>query len=180
MADGPVIQRASEQALAAGIGLGDVLAAVAAFRERDAATPVVLMGYCNPVERMGAGGLRRARRAAGVDGVLLVDCPPEEAGGFAAPMRSSGMDSDLPAGADQRDGALRSRSLSAASGYVYYVSLKGVTGAGNIDTAEVAAPGAADPAGDAAAGRRRLRHQGRRHCGPGGGVCRRRGHRHAA
>jgi tryptophan synthase alpha chain len=136
MADGPVVQRAGDRALAAGIGLGHVLAYVKAFRGDDNATPVVLMGYCNPVERMGLQVFAERAAEAGVDGVLLVDCPPEEAADFAAAMRSRDMDpifllapTSSPARFEQVAGL--------ASGYIYYVSLKGVTGAGHIDTSAV-------------------------------------------
>ena len=137
MADGPVIQRASEQALAGGTRLVDVLAAVARFRERDRATPVVLMGYCNPVERMGVAVFVERARAAGVDGVLLVDCPPEEGEGLAEPIARGGIDTIFllaPTSDRQRIDAV----AQAARGYVYYVSLRGVTGAAHIDTDDVA------------------------------------------
>jgi tryptophan synthase alpha chain len=137
MADGLVIQRANEQALAGGTRLVDVLAAVARFRERDRATPIVLMGYCNPVERMGVAAFVERARAAGVDGVILVDCPPEEGEGLAEPIARAGIDTIFllaPTSDRQRIDAV----ARAARGYVYYVSLKGVTGAGHIDTDDVA------------------------------------------
>ena len=137
MADGPVIQRAGDKALAAGIGLGNVLDYVKAFRAGDDTTPVVLMGYCNPVERMGLAAFASRAAAAGVDGVLLVDCPPEEAAEFAAEMRRNGMDPIFLLAPTSSDARFR-QVAELASGYVYYVSLKGVTGAGNIDTEEVA------------------------------------------
>ena len=137
MADGPVIQKAGERALAAGIGLAQVLAMVRGFRERDNATPVVLMGYANPVERYdlghGKGGFVRDAAAAGVDGVLIVDYPPEECEDFAAKLRAAGMDLIFllaPTSTDQR----MQQVAKVASGYVYYVSIKGVTGAGHLDT----------------------------------------------
>ncbi|MGE0311245.1 MAG: tryptophan synthase subunit alpha [Lautropia sp.] len=137
MADGPVIQRANDRALAAGIGLKDVLASVAAFRARDARTPVVLMGYCNPVERMGLETFAARAAASGVDGVLLVDSPPEESAGFAAAMQTHGLDPIFllapTSGAERIQAAGR-----IARGYVYYVSLKGVTGSAAIDTEQVA------------------------------------------
>ena len=136
MADGPVIQKAGEKALALGIGMTQVLAMVRTFREKDAATPVVLMGYANPVERYdlrhGGGGFARDAAAAGVDGVLIVDYPPEECEDFAAKLRASGLDLIFllaPTSTDQR----MQQVARVASGYVYYVSLKGVTGAGNLD-----------------------------------------------
>ncbi|UUX94630.1 tryptophan synthase subunit alpha [Aquabacterium sp. J223] len=141
MADGPVIQKASERALARGIGLPQVLAAVRAFRERDAQTPVVLMGYANPVERYdqrrGEGRFIADAKAAGVDGVLVVDYPPEECEAFAAAARAADLDPIFllaPTSTEQRMKDVG----RIASGYVYYVSLKGVTGAGHLDTAAVA------------------------------------------
>jgi tryptophan synthase alpha chain len=137
MADGPVVQRANDRALAAGIGLADVLGYVAEFRRTDQSTPVVLMGYANPVERMGMAAFAARAADAGVDGVLLVDCPPEEAGGFVEGMRSHGLDPIFllaPTSGEERIAAV----AKLASGYVYYVSLKGVTGAAHIDTDEVA------------------------------------------
>ena len=136
MADGPVVQRAGDKALAAGIGLGHVLDYVKEFRGRDDTTPVVLMGYCNPVERMGLQVFADRAAQAGVDGVLLVDCPPEEAAEFAAAMRERDMDPIFLLAPTSSDARFE-QVASLASGYVYYVSLKGVTGAGNIDTAEV-------------------------------------------
>jgi tryptophan synthase alpha chain len=142
MADGPVIQKASERALARGIGMAEVLGAVRDFRRSDSRTPVVLMGYANPVERYdqrrGAGAFVRDAQAAGVDGVLVVDYPPEECAAFAAALRSAGLDAIFllaPTSTDARMAAVG----RIASGYVYYVSLKGVTGAGHFDTAAVAA-----------------------------------------
>jgi tryptophan synthase alpha chain len=142
MADGPVIQKAGERALARGIGLPPVLAAVRAFRQDDAKTPVVLMGYANPIERYdqrhGAGAFVRDAKAAGVDGVLVVDYPPEECEAFAAALRAAGLDLIFllaPTSTDERIAAVG----RIASGYVYHVSLKGVTGAGHLDTASVAA-----------------------------------------
>jgi tryptophan synthase alpha chain len=140
MADGPVIQQAGEQALAAGVGMKQVLAMVREFRERDDRTPVVLMGYANPVERYdlrnGADAFVRDAAASGVDGVLIVDYPPEECETFAAKLRAAGMDLIFllaPTSTDERMGQV----ARVASGYVYYVSLKGVTGAGHLDTAAV-------------------------------------------
>ncbi len=142
MADGPVIQKASERALARGIGLPQVLDAVRAFRVGNASTPVVLMGYANPIERYdqraGAGAFIRDAAAAGVDGVLVVDYPPEECEAFAAQLKAAGLDLIFllaPTSTDTRIAAVG----RIASGYVYYVSLKGVTGAGHLDTAAVAA-----------------------------------------
>ena len=141
LADGPVIQKASERALARGIGLPQVLAAVREFRQRDRATPVVLMGYANPVERYdqreGEGGFIAAAREAGVDGVLVVDYPPEECEAFAAQLKVAGLDLIFllaPTSTEQRMKDVG----RIATGYVYYVSLKGVTGAGHLDIAAVA------------------------------------------
>jgi tryptophan synthase alpha chain len=136
MADGPVVQRAGDKALAAGIGLSQVLDYVKAFRGRDDTTPVVLMGYCNPVERMGLQAFADRAAQAGVDGVLLVDCPPEEAADFAAAMRDRDMDPIFLLAPTSSDARFE-QVAALASGYVYYVSLKGVTGAGHIDTVEV-------------------------------------------
>ena len=136
MADGPVIQRASERALAAGMSLERVLAMVAEFRRDDGQTPVVLMGYLNPFEVAGYEKFATAAAAAGVDGVLTVDLPPEEATGFREALRSR--DIDLIFLLAPNSGKERIKRICAqASGFVYYVSLKGVTGAGHLDTAEV-------------------------------------------
>lgn len=141
-ADGPVIQQAGEKALALGIGTRQVLAMVRSFREKDATTPVVLMGYANPVERYdqlhGADAFIRDAAAAGVDGVLIVDYPPEECADFAAKLRAHGMDLIFllaPTSTNQR----MAEVARVASGYVYYVSLKGVTGSGALDTGAVEA-----------------------------------------
>ncbi|GLU32270.1 tryptophan synthase subunit alpha [Trinickia caryophylli] len=137
MADGPVIQRSSERALARGVSLRQVLADVKRFRERDDKTPVVLMGYANPIERMGADAFAQAASEAGVDGVLVVDYPPEESTDFANRMRAAGIDPIFllaPTSTDERIAAVG----KVASGYVYYVSLKGVTGAANLDVSSIA------------------------------------------
>jgi tryptophan synthase alpha chain len=142
MAEGPVIQKACERALRKGITLGDVLAAVRAFRERDAKTPVVLMGYANPFERFdqrhGENAFVVQARDAGVDGVLVVDYPPEECEAFAARLQAAGLDPIFllaPTSTEQR----MQEVGRVARGYVYCVSLTGVTGAGHLDTAAVAA-----------------------------------------
>ncbi len=137
MADGPVIQRASERALAQHVGLKDVLATVASFRATDTVTPVVLMGYANPIEAMGVAPFADRARAAGVDGVLVVDYPPEEAADFAALLGEHDLAPIFllaPTTPENRIATI----ARLARGYVYYVSLKGVTGAGHLDTAEVA------------------------------------------
>lgn len=137
MADGPVIQRAAERAIAQGVGLPRVLEMVAAFRETDSRTPVVLMGYANPIERMGQQAFAEAAEAAGVDGVLVVDYPPEEIDTFAAQLQARGIAPIFllaPTSTEDRIQAI----ARVARGYVYYVSLKGVTGSGSLDTADVA------------------------------------------
>jgi len=138
MADGPVIQRAGERALKAGIGLSRVLDYVRDFRRSNDSTPVVLMGYANPVERYGVERFVQDAKAAGVDGVLIVDYPPEECETFAAALKAQQLDPIFllaPTSSDARMAQIG----RLASGYVYYVSLKGVTGAGHLDTAAVAA-----------------------------------------
>jgi tryptophan synthase alpha chain len=137
MADGPVIQRSSERALARGVSLKSVLADVKRFRETDPNTPVVLMGYANPIERMGAEAFAKAAQEAGVDGVLVVDYPPEESAEFASAMQQAGIDPIFllaPTSTEERIAAVG----RVASGYVYYVSLKGVTGAANLDVSSIA------------------------------------------
>jgi tryptophan synthase alpha chain len=150
-ADGPVIQAAGDKALAAGIGLKQVLAMVREFRVKNQTTPVVLMGYANPIERYdqlhGTGNpagsqaesaFVRDAAAAGVDGVLVVDYPPEECQDFAARLKAQGMDLIFllaPTSTDER----MAQVAQLASGYVYYVSLKGVTGSGALDTSAVQA-----------------------------------------
>ena len=132
MADGPTIQRSSERALARGAGLGHVLDSVRAFRERDAHTPVVLMGYLNPVEIRGHARFAGDAAAAGVDGVLLVDLPPEEADELRAALAASGIDLILLASPTTDDTRL-ALLLQGARGYLYYVSYAGVTGADRLD-----------------------------------------------
>ena len=137
MADGPVIQRASDRALKHGVGLDRVLAFVREFRATNQATPVVLMGYANPIEAMGAERFAQEAQQAGVDGVLVVDYPPEECEAFAPLLRSHGMDLIFllaPTSSDKRIAEV----ARLASGYLYYVSLKGVTGAGHLDLSGVA------------------------------------------
>jgi len=137
MADGPVIQRASERALAQGVGLRDVLAMTAEFRKTNAATPVVFMGYANPIEAMGQVRFAESAASVGVDGVLVVDYPPEEAGEFSALLRANRLAPIFilsPTTPESRIAAV----AKLARGYVYYVSLRGVTGAANIDPADVA------------------------------------------
>ena len=131
MADGPTIQRSSERALARGAGLRYVFETVAAFREHDATTPVVLMGYLNPVDIRGASGFAAQAAAAGVDGLLLVDLPPEEATEFRAAFQAAGLALVLLAAPTTTDARLQ-RLCADAQGYLYYVSFAGVTGASNL------------------------------------------------
>jgi len=137
MADGPVIQRASERALAQHVSLGDVLDVVARFRRGDTVTPVVLMGYANPIEAMGLPAFAKRAQDAGVDGVLVVDYPPEEAAEFAKAMDAHGL-APIFLLAPTTPESRVAEVARFARGYVYYVSLKGVTGASHIDTSEVA------------------------------------------
>jgi tryptophan synthase alpha chain len=136
MADGPVIQRASERALAQGVGLRQVLEMVKEFRKTDSATPVVLMGYANPIEAMGSAEFVRAAKAADIDGVIVVDYPPEECVELARMLREHSLDLIFliaPTSTDERIAQI----AALATGYVYYVSLRGVTGAANLDLKEV-------------------------------------------
>ncbi len=138
MADGPVIQRASERALKHKVGLKNVLEMVSEFRQKDTQTPIILMGYANPVEAMGREKFTQAAKNAGVDGVLTVDYPPEECKDFIADLQANGMDSIFLL-SPTSDAARVSLIVNQASGFLYYVSLKGVTGAANLDIAEVKA-----------------------------------------
>jgi tryptophan synthase alpha chain len=138
MADGPVIQLACERALAQGTSLSKVLGMVTQFRKRDAGTPVVLMGYLNPIETMGLDAFARRARDAGVDGVLVVDLAVEEAPDFAPKIRAAGLDCIFLLAPTSP--AARIEAISrAGSGYLYYVSLKGVTGSRALDVKDVAA-----------------------------------------
>src|SRR4051812_47142727 len=137
MADGPVIQRSGERALKHGVGLADVLKMVTEFRQGDKATPVVLMGYANPVEAMGVRPFLQRAKTAGVDGVIVVDYPPEECAEFADLARQHDIDPIFllaPTSTDKRIHDV----ARCGSGYLYYVSLRGVTGAANIDLGDVA------------------------------------------
>lgn len=138
MADGPVIQRASERALAHGVSLRQVISMVADFRRTNAETPVVLMGYANPVEAMGYESFAQAASQAGVDGVLTVDLPPEEAQERVAILKAAGLDPIFLLAPTTPPSRMKAVAR-LASGYVYYVSLKGVTGAANLDIGSVAA-----------------------------------------
>lgn len=136
MADGPVIQRASERALVHGVSLKMVLDMVKQFRAQDNVTPVVLMGYANPIEAMGAQRFADLAQACGVDGILTVDYPPEECSEFVALLQSRQIDPIFllsPTTEQSRVEII----VNQASGFVYYVSLKGVTGAQNLDVASV-------------------------------------------
>jgi tryptophan synthase alpha chain len=136
MADGPVIQRSSERALARGVGLAAVLDFVREFRRTDDATPVVLMGYLNPVEIRGVDAFARAAAEAGADGVLLVDLPMEEAAGHRAAFDAAGL-ALVPLAAPTTSEARLAASIEHARGYLYYVNLAGVTGAAALDAAAV-------------------------------------------
>jgi len=132
IADGPVIQRATERALAKGVSLADVLELVRVFRSQDRETPVVLMGYLNPIEVMGYETFAVSASEVGVDGALVVDVPPEEGHGLVEAMRARGLDLVYllaPTSTEHRIALIG----GIASGFVYYVSVKGVTGAGHLD-----------------------------------------------
>jgi tryptophan synthase alpha chain len=139
MADGTVIQLASERAIEKQVTLDMVLEMVQDFRQKDSSTPVVLMGYMNPVERFGLSGFPGAAKAAGVDGLLLVDCPPEERGDLGIAMSAAGLDGIcLVAPTTTRDRV--ERIAGVASGFIYYVSLKGITGSGQLDSPDLSEP----------------------------------------
>ncbi|MGP1718091.1 MAG: tryptophan synthase subunit alpha [Methylophilus sp.] len=136
MADGPVIQRASERALVHKMGLRKVLAMVKDFRETNQKTPIVLMGYANPIEAMGAAQFVTLAKEAGVDGVLTVDYPPEECEEFNQQLAQASIDSIFLL-SPTTEPARTELIVKQATGFLYYVSLKGVTGAGNLDIVEV-------------------------------------------
>ncbi|TPQ28607.1 tryptophan synthase subunit alpha [Methylomonas sp. EFPC3] len=136
MADGPVIQRASERALAHHVGLRKVLTMAMEFRKTDQTTPLVLMGYLNPIEIMGYEGFANAVQRADVDGVLTVDLPPEESEDCVKLLRERGIDQIFLLAPNTTPDRIR-KMHEVGSGYLYYVSLKGVTGAGHLDTADV-------------------------------------------
>ena len=142
MADGPVIQRSSERAIERGAGLRYLFETVAAFRRQDATTPVVLMGYLNPVEMRGAEGFAKAASEAGVDGILLVDLPPEEAGPTRAAFNAAGLQLISLAAPTTTPDRL-ARLATESQGYLYYVSFAGVTGGGQLDTGAVLVKAAA-------------------------------------
>ena len=136
MAEGPVIQLAHERALEHNTSLSDILVMVAEFRQKDSNTPVVLMGYLNPVEVMGYALFSERAEAAGVDAVLTVDLPPEESAGLKAELVGKGIDSIFLIAPTTTEARIK-KICDSASGYIYYVSLKGVTGASHLDVAEV-------------------------------------------
>ena len=138
MADGPVIQRSGERALKHRVGLEQVVSLVAEFRKKNAATPVVLMGYANPIEAMGLKPFVEAAQRAGVDGVLVVDYPPEESKDLAAMLRTHGIDMIFLLAPTSTEARIE-QVARLASGYVYYVSLRGVTGAKHLDLEDVSA-----------------------------------------
>jgi len=136
MADGPVIQRSGERALKHGVGLADVLGMVGEFRARDGRTPIVLMGYANPIEAMGIERFAEQAKRADIDGVIVVDYPPEECADFSAAARKADIDPIFllaPTSTDKRIHDV----ARIGSGYLYYVSLRGVTGAAHIDLTEI-------------------------------------------
>lgn len=138
MADGPVIQRSSERALKNGVSLKDVLGWVAEFRKTDGSTPVVVFGYANPIEAMGLERFADAARSAGADGVLVVDYPPEEARPLVGLLEARGLDTVFLLSPTTTDARL-SEVARLGRGYLYYVSLRGVTGAAHIDLSSVSA-----------------------------------------
>jgi len=137
MADGPVIQRAAEHAIAQGIGLKHVLGMVAEFRKQDQVTPIVLMGYANPIENMGQQAFAEQAEKVGVDGLLTVDYPPEEIDDFVGLLNQHHIAPIFLLAPTSTETRIRAVG-KIARGYVYYVSLNGVTGAGHLDTADVA------------------------------------------
>lgn len=136
MAEGPVIQRACERALKFNVGMKDVLGYVRTFRQTDNVTPVILMGYANPIERMGQRAFIDAAKEAGVDGTIVVDYPPEECEEFSAMMKAAGLDVIFLLAPTSTEDRIR-QVAQVGSGFSYYVSLKGVTGAANIDVEQV-------------------------------------------
>lgn len=139
MADGPVIQAASERAIHKGVSLCSVLAMVASFRKQDQTTPVVLMGYMNPIERYGHEALAADAAKSGVDGILMVDCPPEEMLDLTTLLEQHGVHAIrllAPTTTPARIGLVAAH----AKGYLYYVSFKGITGADKLDQAGIVAP----------------------------------------
>jgi tryptophan synthase alpha chain len=138
MSEGPVIQRGHERALAAGMTLRGALSLVAEFRQQDTTTPILLMGYANPVEHMGIARFAREAKAHGVDGLLTVDLPPEEAAEQVALLREQGIDTIFLVAPTTPDARMQ-HVAKQGGGFIYYVSLRGVTGAGHLDVEEVRA-----------------------------------------
>jgi tryptophan synthase alpha chain len=138
MADGPVIQRSGERALKHGVGLANVLGMVAEFRRADSATPIVLMGYANPIEAMGTREFLQRAKLAGIDGVIVVDYPPEECAEFAQGAKAQDIDPIFLLAPTSTEKRIQDVAR-CGSGYLYYVSLRGVTGAAHLDLADVAA-----------------------------------------
>ena len=138
MADGPTIQRSSERALKHGVGLKHVLGMVREFRTTNRTTPVVLMGYANPIEAMGCAAFAEGAQVAGVDGVLVVDYPPEESKPLTDLLKAHGIDSIFLLAPTSEDSRMEQVGRMA-TGYIYYVSLTGVTGAANLDLQQVTA-----------------------------------------
>lgn len=136
MADGPVIQAAHERALVHHTSLSDTLNMVSEFRQRDEHTPILLMGYTNPIERMGYAEFVERANSAGIDGLLTVDMPPEEGSEFDKLMQEHSLDPIFLLSPTTTSSRIQ-KIINAASGFLYYVSLKGVTGAGNLDVASV-------------------------------------------
>ena len=136
MSEGPVIQKGHERALANGISLRDVLAMVTEFREQNAVTPVVVMGYANPVERMGYASFANACAQAGVDGLITVDIPPEEVKTLRAELTRVSIDNIFLISPTTPEARIKT-IVESASGFIYYVAVKGVTGAGHLDIADV-------------------------------------------
>ncbi len=137
MADGPAIQLACERALSHGVTMSDVFSMVAEFRQQDNQTPVVLMGYLNPIEVMGYARFAEGAQAAGVDAVLTVDLPPEEAAALSQELKARGVEEVFLVAPTTSEARVQ-KICAAASGYLYYVSLKGVTGSATLNVAEVA------------------------------------------
>ncbi len=138
MAEGPVIQKGHERALAHQVSLRSTLETVRQFRQTNDQTPVVLMGYANPIERFGYQALARAAAEAGIDGLLTVDLPPEEVGDLKQELDAVGLDNIFLLAPTTKPERAR-KIAEYASGFLYYVSLKGVTGAGHLDVAEIKA-----------------------------------------
>lgn len=137
MADGPAIQRAGQRALAAGATMAKTLGLVAAFREEDATTPIVLMGYYNPIHSIGVARFLEAARSAGVDGLIVVDLPPEEDAELCLPAQAAGIDF-IRLATPTTDAARLPKVLTNTSGFVYYVSITGITGAAEANAAAIA------------------------------------------